>query len=199
MMKTILLLFCTIILISSCEKPSFCGEADVNTIYNVSDADKSKIPYTGFDTLVFKSDAGDTATLYGQSKKDFYTQYRQNDGDINCQKWHNYNYENFEYYYSSLDTFISQYIFTPFMYGYGNGYGNNPSSSSLKIVINGILYYDGDFTSINNNSNYKDSTLINGKYYNGIYIGNSKNILYNFKYGVLKFKDSNNITWTKLK
>ncbi|NDC31272.1 MAG: hypothetical protein EBZ58_10125, partial [Bacteroidetes bacterium] len=61
-MKTKLLyisIISLLFIIQACKRTEpDCGDlSDVITNYNISDADKAKIPYTGKDTLVFISDA----------------------------------------------------------------------------------------------------------------------------------------------
>ena len=70
-MKTLqnLIVLCLIATTFACgDKDDGCGERKDAYYYLSADA-KSKIPYTGTDTLVFVSNTGDTARCIGQGTK----------------------------------------------------------------------------------------------------------------------------------
>jgi hypothetical protein len=56
----------------SCGPKEGCDDHESkNTYYKINEATKSKIPFSGTDTLVYISMDGDTATLIGQGKKSY--------------------------------------------------------------------------------------------------------------------------------
>jgi len=66
---SILILF---IFAQSCTKePSCNGQSDTINSYYISADDKSKIPFKGNNTLTYISNAGDTAMLIGNGKREF--------------------------------------------------------------------------------------------------------------------------------
>ena len=175
-----------------------CDGLDLSTVtttYNVSDADKAKIPYTGTDTLIFKSDAGDTAILYGQGKIDYYITDQKGGGSADCPKTYKYKYENVEVDFTSTNSNLYQLSFTAFMNDMGGtSSGVLIKANDLQICGSGFDYID---SKINNS---EDSIFLNSIYQKGVYIQySSKSVLFNYTKGILKFIDSNNKTWTKLK
>jgi hypothetical protein len=55
------------IILNGCRKNDSSGCTQNTTTYNISSSDKSKIPYTGSDTLTFvRTTTGDTFTFYGK-------------------------------------------------------------------------------------------------------------------------------------
>ena len=71
MTKKLFSILLLVMLIQSCSKTDPCPKGQEN-YYNLTDEEKSKIPYTGTDTLVFISDKSDTATLIGKGKSQSY-------------------------------------------------------------------------------------------------------------------------------
>ncbi|MES2559134.1 MAG: hypothetical protein V4590_05305 [Bacteroidota bacterium] len=63
-----------LLLLQSCTEDdgSGCGELQTET-YNLSEADKAQIPYTGFDTIKMASNAGDSIACIGAGKQYFTT------------------------------------------------------------------------------------------------------------------------------
>ncbi len=193
------LLYITIfsfLLLQACKlKEPDCGDlSDVITNYNIADSNKAKIPYTGTDTLVFVSNTGDTATLIGQGKNTQYESVRSSIKGGDCPRTGIENYENNKYVYNSNDTSIIQIYYLAFMRN-GNLISSPPSYNSLRIAINGINFFDGDITDVNNEKFYTDSIFIKGKYFKGLYIDDIKSVLYNYKYGILKIKNIKNRNW----
>jgi len=193
------LLYITIIcllLTQSCKRgETDCGDlSDVITNYNIADSNITKIPYTGNETLVFISDAGDTATLLGEGKNRHYESVRSNIKGGDCPRIGIDNYESIEYVYNSDDSLIHQIYYRVFMRN-GNLIISPPSYNSLRIAINGINFFDGDITDVNNEKYYIDSALIKGKYYKGLYIDDVKSILFSYKFGILKIKNVKNRNW----
>jgi hypothetical protein len=161
-----------------------CGDlSDVITNYNIADSNKAKIPYIGTDTLVFISDAGDTATLIGQGKNTHYESVRRNISGGDCPRSSVTRYENIDINYSGDDTTINAINFN--LRGIDNSFPYN----SIRIFINGTSY--SDYSTIEyfdaKNPN-QDSLFINNKYQYGLYMSNNI-ILFNLKLGILKIKD----------
>ena len=196
-----LLLLSTIFLFSSCgQKNSNCGYDHTTDIYyKLSDDSKSKIPYTGYDTLIFKSDAGDTATLYGQGKKIYYetTTSGMSMADCGSTPQYTYHFENIEIDFKSVNPFLYQIGFI----AYKNQRVISSSTNDISILVNNFEISGSNFEYANHSISIpEDSILLNGTYQTGGYINPQlKNVLFNFSKGILKFKDKYNITWTKLK
>ena len=67
------MLFAVTFVFSNCKKDNTTGKCGGNKYYhNLSASDKTKVPYSGTDTLVFVSNNEDTAVCLGQGKKQFY-------------------------------------------------------------------------------------------------------------------------------
>jgi hypothetical protein len=86
----LLLLFA---LLSGCKKRDTDCPASQDYTYNVSKENKSKVPYkTGYETLTYISDSGDTAVLQGQGIKNYYvtsSDYSTDDPDCGgMDEWH---------------------------------------------------------------------------------------------------------------
>jgi hypothetical protein len=161
--------------------------------YNVADSNKAKIPYNGTDTLVFVSDKGDTANLYGQTINQFYYKITQNYGTADCQKNYTYKYQNINTSFLGNNLKLYSVSFIAYM----NEQLTNPSTNSIKIIINDSLFGKSNFEYFNSLTYPDDSVIINGKYEIGYNFNNS--IFFNFKYGILRIKDSKNNIWTKIK
>jgi hypothetical protein len=119
-MKTKLLyssLISLLFIIQACKRTEpDCGDlSDVITNYNIADSNKANIPYTGTDTLVFISEAGDTVTLFGQGKDAYYASVRRSIKGGDCPRTGIENYENIKYLYNSNDTSIIQIYYLAFM------------------------------------------------------------------------------------
>ena len=185
---------------TSCKRSNPCDGVDLSTVtttYNVSDANKAKIPYTGTDTLVFLSDAGDTATLYGQGKKQSYTSSSIAGGSADCPKTHLYQYENIDINYTGNKSLLYQLRFKAYKYSQIQ----NPLTNDIDISVNNVLVASNDFEYVNYNiSTPQDSIVFNGNYQSGVFIDEiSKTVLFNYTLGILKLKDSKNKVWTKIK
>jgi hypothetical protein len=191
---SILLLF---MLVQSCAKESNCGDqTTITNIYNIADSNKAKIPYTGNDTLIFISNQGDTAILIGIGRKASYITSKKSIGSADCPREL---IEKFEKIYFEFNTNnINFNIFNCKIYNFSIYKSTMIDMQPDKIEVsinNEISYVSADLL---NSSNFKDSVLINGKYYKGTYLNGSNNILYNLKYGILKIKFSNGKEYIKL-
>jgi len=196
--STILIAFLLgcIVCFTTCKKNSGCPDA-TNTYYNLSADEKSKIPYSGTDTLIFLSNTGDSAKLFGHGKTD--------------------NYNTQSYWQATPDcpqtTTNCEIISTTYI-------GSNIGFSNIKFIpenlceppaivsisINGIKFQDYLLLQLSDSSNYHDTTIINSKLYHGIKIfslnanitiDSTNYIIYNYPSGIVKVKFSNNQTWLK--
>jgi hypothetical protein len=62
-----------VILVHGCKKETNCGDqTTITNFYYVSNEYKSKIPYSGYDTIIYASDANDTAKLICFEKKNIF-------------------------------------------------------------------------------------------------------------------------------
>jgi hypothetical protein len=173
-----------------------CEEHEpVSTYYSISAADKSKIPFTGTDTLVYFSSDGDTAILYGQGKKAYNEKVAvDRDHDPGCGKY-DYNYfENIEFTYQGSHPDLN-YFFIDFNAGI---YAPIQTNADLKI---GAVTYSVYLGRMNNSSNYQDSVTINSTIYLGRKLFSEENeeslhCLYNYQYGFLQITTLNKV-WLK--
>jgi hypothetical protein len=170
-----------------------CEEHEpVSTYYSISAADKSKIPFTGTDTLVYISTDGDTAILYGQGKKVYNEKVAvDRDPDPGCTK-NDYNYfENIEFTYRG-DHPNLRYIFIDF-----NASSYGPEQTRADIVV-GASSCSAYFGRLHNSNNYIDSVTINSITYSGRKIFDDANLsfIYNLQYGFLQISTSNRV-WLK--
>lgn len=187
-----------IILAQSCTKDSsFCGDqSDKNVYYNIAGSNKAKIPYTGTDTLVFISEANDTATLIGQGKKTYYKQVVKGNGYNDCPRSTYYNYENLEFNFVSSNNLVNKITFKIYM---PNNAGV-PDFTYIGVDLNNNYLVQRSFEYLNSLNTPHDSIKINNIFINGFYFNDltSKTMLYSPKYGILNFK-FNNLIWTKYK
>jgi hypothetical protein len=183
--------------IQSCGKGSPCEGRDMTdaiTVYTIADSIKANIPYTGWDTLVFVSDAGDTATLYGQGKRTYFKEsFNSTSGD--CPKQTIRRYENNDFIFWGGKG-LSNLSFVV----YRNHLDINPSYNSIKISSNDIVLDITSYGYLDSPQRIFDSIILNGIYHKGVYTDDiKKNILYSFSQGVLLFDDNQNVRWTKIK
>lgn len=183
-----------LLLLQSCgPKGDGCEEHEpVNSYYNISDAEKSRIPFTGTDTLVYISSNGDTAILYGQGKKAFTDKVAVKwDPDPGCGTYDYNNIENVEF------TFIGNHHDLNRIFIDLNAGIYSPDEAKADIVIGSILYRTY-LQALNHPSNYIDSITIGGITYFGIKIYGEMNMpyLYNREYGLLQITTSGK-TWLK--
>lgn len=169
-------------LTQSCSKDTSCG--DINEIvnnYNISADDKSKIPFKGNDTLIYISDAGDTATLIGTGKKVYIDQVRKDiSGNADCPKYTEDNNETISIEYNGNNPELYKVIYkivasqdkTRLIYAI-----NNYMGSLTPYYFNEITFYSSD-------------VMINNKNYKGRQINllDSVNLIYNKDFGFLKIE-----------
>lgn len=170
-----------ILFLTSCKQEPTCGDlSDVVTTYTISDSDKAKIPYTGNDTLVYISDAGDTAILIGQGKKNYYESVRSSLNSGDCPRYKLDNNEIIAILYSSN---INELLNIKYIL---NG---NSEKTHLICTINSLSHGDYPYY-LNNEIFYNDSFMLNNKLYYGttINIQNSIFGLFNWHYGFVKIK-----------
>lgn len=191
-MKTIKLLSILVItaLVQSCTKETNCGDSsDIVNNYNISADDKSKIPFKGNDTLVYISDAGDTATLIGTGKKVYIDQVRKDiSGNADCPKYTVDNNETISIEYNGNNPELYKVMYK--IYG-------NTEKTEIEFTINNLygITYPYNF---NTPVFYTDSVSIGNKFYIGRPLGiNSPNYkaLYNFNYGFLKIQLNGGKIW----
>ena len=177
--------------IQSCGKGSPCEGRDMTdeiTVYTIADSIKAKIPYTGWDTLVFVSDAGDTATLYGKGEKQNYDETRNTRGG-DCPQTTISKYENIR-----IDFLSGGQLRKIEIYLYKKTY-DPKQITGCEIIIDNQINRGFGFEYILYHSPIHDSILLNGTYITGGYVGN---VLYNVQFGILKFNNIQNKTWTKI-
>jgi hypothetical protein len=182
---SILILF---ILAQSCTKDASCnGQRDTVNSYYISADDKSKIPFKGNDTLVYISNAGDTAILIGNGKRAFIDKVQTViAGNADC----------YIYNVDYNETISIEYV------------GNNIELNKIKYKIYGNkerteiefefntqygIYYPYYF---NSPKFYNDSTLISGVLYYGLPLDiTNYKALYNYEYGFLKIQFNGGKVW----
>jgi hypothetical protein len=165
-----------------------CDNKDYH--YNLSEEDKSKVPYTGYDTLVFVSNTNDTAVCIGQGKKQFYLRTVIPNYTINnCSIPSTDNYEAYNYKFSS------------------NNSKFNIELDQYKKNENGLEYIFFQFNKIYfilynrrvgnpNSNNFIDSILVKDKWFKNVSMAsrdfNSQydNLYYNKNFGILKIQNA---------
>lgn len=100
-LQTYLLSLLIIVSFTACKRDSSngCG-GSIKSYHFLSDANKAKVPYSGTDTLVFVSNANDTAVCIGQGRKQFYEVLSTPVANGDCDPDFDY-YE--AYYYKFID------------------------------------------------------------------------------------------------
>lgn len=188
-----LISICLLYILESCERYPCKGLdlSDEVNIYDIPNSNKLKIPYTGNDTLVFVSDVGDTAKLIGQGKNLYYTETRNGSYNADCPKTTIYKYENLDINFRGDSSSKFQNLFFKSMRL------DWESTTYISVRINSqnsSIYTFETFQNILP----EDSILMNNKYISGYFIDNNKSILYNYKNGIFKLKDSNGLIWKKV-
>jgi len=185
------------LLFQSCRGDSCTpGANDRYISYNIPDSNTAKIPYTGTDTLIFVSDAGDTATLIGQGKNTYYkkkTSVLGCSADCPCLEYASY--ENVDYVFQGNNNFIQSLAFKIYM---PNNAGK-PNFTYIAVDLNNINMVQRSFEYVYFNKTPHDSIYIDGKYYSGVYFNDntSKTLLFSISAGILKFRDFDNKIWIK--
>ncbi|MES2653956.1 MAG: hypothetical protein V4620_00095 [Bacteroidota bacterium] len=181
------------LLLQSCGKETDGCPQSTNDFYNLTDAEKSKIPYTGTDTLLFISNQGDTATLIGQGKNQTYNNVTVSLGNPDCGGTNSKNYQKVNYsYLNSKMNKISMLNFSLFVDDVSNP---NPFDVYVDFVFNnGVSNYS--FISrtnyLNGQVDYSDSIIINSTMIKGIKLSSKQDtgsyIFYNKQFGLLEIK-----------
>jgi hypothetical protein len=168
-----------------------CGEKDdgcegQKDIYHYLSQDaKSKIPYTGIDTLRFVSNTGDTAICIGQGKQVTYdSQFNQG---VTC-NWYEQYEVNSTSYVGDLNIEIS----------------HSKRIEAIRFKIDlfefGIFNYHVGRTDI---STYLDSIVIDNKTYLHVHKLENREysnlyIIYNRQDGIIQINSTNNKSWNRL-
>ena len=192
-LSLILIIFISSIFFQNCRRKDECPPVvPFVKNYEIPDGDIANIPYKGYDTLTYISDAGDTAMLYGHGrKKSVYWAVKETVNAEHCKVDNSYYYYKVETELTGSDTALSRIKYEIYVRK------EFPTEIQMSYYINLIPDgYTPDF--INNQSKYKDSIQINGKFYTGrrLNIENTLNYLYNNKYGFLQIKFESGKTWT---
>ena len=197
-MKTKLLyisIFSLLFILQACKPNNPCEGIDPSDkvyTYNIPDSNKAKIPYTGTETLVFISNTGDTATLVGQGKDEYYVNIKNlRNGGGDCPLYSIRNYDNINLSFKN----DSQIKFT--LIYYLNNEIESPSLTNISFYINNIDIANSSSEYIDYMAEKPtDSILYIHRYYSGIYMDDSKTALFNKQLGIIKFKDLENKIWT---
>ncbi|MES2653960.1 MAG: hypothetical protein V4620_00115 [Bacteroidota bacterium] len=191
-MKTLHLsiLFLLILFSQSCGKVTDGCPQSTNDFYNLTDEEKSKIPYTGNDTLVFISNQGDTATLIGQGKKQTYKNITVPLGNPDCGGTHSENYEKIEFSFKGANIDLNNILFVAKRY-------NSPYDymSYYDCDINMTYKFNFGILESHDINRYKDTVL----YRNNIikclkmfsYTDTTTNYYFNNLYGIVKITTNN--------
>lgn len=179
------LLILALTLIVSCRKDTTepCGGREY--FYYLNEEEKSKIAYSGNDTLVFANNFNDTAICIGQGKKQFYVKSCPSRVECDPDCWY---YEAYHYPFSSNNP---KFNFELKIYK-NDGYG----VETVNFLFNGIdlpLY----FINIDRKGSpvYIDSIFVINKWYYSIswaakYFNPSLDkLFYNKEFGVLKIQN----------
>jgi hypothetical protein len=193
------LLLMSVIAMHSCSKSEPCNAKDIITYYNLTEEQKSKIPYKGSDTLMFLSDAGDTAILWGQGVNHYTEKISTRSLTGDCP----------DHEYDQIENIETNFI------------GNNPEFSYLIIkykakisgwaddgmfnfgvLLNFNYYSFAHLNFINNSENYKDSLMYLGNHIQGVNLTDERKFFeyfYNFNHGIMRIKVAGGKVWTILK
>lgn len=178
----------------SCQPEENCPERETKySQYYISEDDKSKIPFTGTDTLVYISNQGDTAILYGQGKKAFIDEVVAKTSINPACPHYDYNYyENIEFLYTGKNPELNR-IFIDF-----NASIYSPLQTNADITI-GIIKYATSLGFLNYIPNYQDSVQISSIYYIGRKItrDSKRPCLYNYQYGFIEITTDDNTIWLR--
>lgn len=177
------------------------GADKTPTVHKLSDDEIRKIPYKGKDTLIFISDAGDTAILYGQGKKHYMDALRGAvpTFDPDCPDYISKDLEKIEFAFQGTNNNLKQISLT-----YTSDY-KYPSSNDLIVNANESYMYLG-LAALNYEGGYKDSVMIRGRIFTGRNLmdyddekfeyDSSLTVLYNYHYGILRLSFLDGNIWT---
>lgn len=179
----------SILVFNTCQKNDPCKGLDLSTdtvTYNLSNMNKANV-YKGNDTLVFISNAGDTAILYGQNKKDYYVSNLSQPSSADCPKYAYYQYENFDLIFSGNNTQLYKIEY--------HGYVSTVPQEVTDISVNN--YTSGySATYFRNTLNYFTQINIKGINYNCLLSDYPPYTYYNQQYGILRIDSINGKNWT---
>ncbi len=192
-----LIFFLTVLFSQSCKRGDPCSGMDLSDKVfrnNIPDSNKTKIPYTGRDTLILVSDGGDTATFIGQGKNDYFETTRTlANGGGDCSKFDVRNYENLNLSFNKNN----QTTFTIKLSYYLNQKLVYPSLTNISFCVNNQLIANSSCEYLDfKKSEQNDSILYANKYYGGVFLDDTKTVLFNSQIGLIKFKDLANRVWT---
>ncbi len=178
---TSLLLF--VMLSQSCSKTDPCPKGQEN-YYNLTDEEKSKIPYTGTDTLVFISDKGDTATLIGQGKSQSYKRTTSGGSpDCGAGSYVYENYERIDYNYLANNPILNRIDFSLQRYD---------DNGSFDCMLNGFYKFNFRILEASDSLRYKDTVIYKNKTIKCLrmisYTDPSTNYYFNYLFGIVKIK-----------
>lgn len=154
--------------------------------YFLTSNEKSKIPFkSGYDSMIFISNTGDTAILSGTGVNPYIgiaSEYVTSDPACGLQ--HYWYLEIIKYSFGSANPLLKTLVY--------QAYVNKANEEHCLIQINQISF-DIYLGYINYDPRYLDSVVVNGTAYKGVTIIESKNgvtgknsFLYNYHYGFLK-------------
>ena len=200
-MKTKLLFivfnFLLLFMLQSCKRDNPCEGLDLSdniVNYDFPDSIKSTLPYNGLDTLIFVSNLGDTATIIGQGKNQYYVEDKQGNNNANCPKTTINKYGNIDIIFQGNNQLLSVEYHI-----YKNSFSPK-TLSGCDFIVNNQISLGSGYEYLTFYMPKQDSILLNGVYISGGYIeDNNYKILYNNQKGILKFINVNNKDWLKIK
>ncbi len=185
--KSLLVFLVTICSLQNCAKDP-CKGIDPyppDEYHNVPEQDLSKIPYTGFDTLVYVSDSGDTAALYGHGRFEYHDEIKASKA-IHCYSSYSRLYQHLEYSFAGNDS-LNTVLY--------NVYMNDYDETGLYFRLN-KLGVGGSTLFYNLDSQYNSSIVLNGKNIPARWVAKSYvEFYYNYRYGFLQIKFIPGKTW----
>jgi hypothetical protein len=171
-----------------------CGDGPKTHSFYMSESDKSKIPFSGTDTLTYKGTNGELALLYGQGLvKKASCESADNMADPGCPDDANC-YESISVSYTGDNPHLNR-IFLRYI---ANKY--DPAHSTFDLTIGYHTFDEYSLGYLNYSTNYADTVVINSIVYLGrkitIDAPNNYSVIYNYQHGVLKITTSN-VEWLK--
>jgi hypothetical protein len=182
--------------LSGCSPSEKCQEEEPSqhTEYRLSSDDKSRIPFTGTDTLIFVSNLGDTAVLYAEGKEQYMETVSSNrNTDPGCPFFDYAYYEHIGFSWKGLHPRFRKLRHSYF--AKGESFYNQAYLDNEEVGFSGLEY-------ANRESAYTENILINGTNYKAVSLIPRANdtagaILYNYHFGILKIRQQNGTQWTR--
>lgn len=202
MNKLVIYLLLSCVFNSSCRRDS-CEDTPPDYVLHltIGDSMRSKVPHTGFDTLIFTNQYGDTVYLKGIGVNKFTTSYTYH-GDINCGHKEYYNCDFLSLNYEK-DTGLSNTIRTITI---KNILISADSNSQYELARDGneggvsIPFTDSRISVIYFNQlsskHYHTPITIGGKSYFGVPFYGSP-LYFNEYQGILQYTQDT-IIWTRI-